>query len=46
MQALHEVGASGSPVLTDLGVNLLNSSLTGFDLQSHFFMADNPNVGF
>ncbi len=45
-QAPHEVGASGSPVLTDLGVNLLNSSLTGFDLQSHFFMADNPKVGF
>jgi hypothetical protein len=45
-QALHEVDASGSPVLTDLGVNLLNSSLTGFGLQSHFFMADNPQVGF
>jgi hypothetical protein len=36
-QAFHEIGASGSPaVLTDWGVNLLNSSLTGFDLQSHF----------
>ena len=45
-QAPHEAGASGSPVLTDLGVNLLNSSLTGFDLQSYFFMADNPKVGF
>jgi hypothetical protein len=45
-QASHEVDASGSPVLMDLGVNLLNSSLTGFDLQAHFFSADNPNVRF
>lgn len=45
-QTVYEVGASGSPVLTDLGVNLLNSSLTGFDLQANFFTADNPNVGF
>jgi hypothetical protein len=45
-QAPGEVGASGSPFLTDLGMNLLNSSLTGFELQSDFFMADNPNVGF
>src|SRR5271157_1163725 len=45
-RALHEVDASGSPVLTNLGVNLLNSSLTGFDLQSHFFAADSPNVTF
>jgi hypothetical protein len=46
IQALHEVGASGSPVLTDLGVNLLGSSLTGLDPQAHFFTADNPNGGF
>jgi hypothetical protein len=46
VQALHEMGASGSPGSADLGVNLLNSSLTGFDLQSHFLMADNPHVGF
>lgn len=46
VQALREMGASGSPSSTDLGVDLLNSSLTGFDLQSHFFMADNLNIGF
>jgi len=46
VQALHEMVASGSPGSTDLGVNLLNSSLTGFELQSHFFMADSPNVRF
>jgi hypothetical protein len=45
-QALHEMGASGSPALTDLGVNLLGSSLTGFDLQANFFTAGNPNGGF
>ncbi len=45
-RVLHEVDASGSPVLTNLGMNLLNSSLTGFDLQSHFFTADSPNVTF
>jgi hypothetical protein len=32
--ALHRMGAPGSPVLPDLGVNLLNSSLTGFDFQT------------
>ena len=41
-QALQQMGAWGSPGPTDLGVNMLDSSLTGFDLQSHFFMADNP----
>jgi hypothetical protein len=46
VQAFHEMGASGSPSSAYLGVNLLNSSLTGFELQSDFFMADNPNVGF
>jgi hypothetical protein len=39
-QDLHQVDASGSPVFTDLGVNLFNSASTGFDLESHFFMAD------
>jgi len=46
VQPLHEMVASGSPGSTDLGVNLLNSSLTGFELQSHFFMADSPNIRF
>jgi Tfp pilus assembly protein PilP len=46
VQALDEMGASGSPGSTGLGVSLLNSSLTGFDLQSHFFMADDPSLGF
>jgi hypothetical protein len=46
VQALHPMGASGSPVLMDLGVNLLNSPLPGFDLQSHFLTADNPSGGF
>jgi len=45
-QALHEMGASGIMGSTDLSANLLNPSLTGFDLQSHFFMADNPDIGF
>jgi len=45
-QAFHEVDASGGPVLMDLGVNLLNSPLTWFDVQEHFFTADNPNGGF
>jgi hypothetical protein len=45
-QALHQMGASGSPFLTDLGVNLLNSSLTGFDLPAHFFSTDSSIVGF
>jgi Tfp pilus assembly protein PilP len=45
-QALHEVDASGGPGLTNLGVNLLNSSLTGFDLQLQLHTADNPNVAF
>jgi len=45
-QALHQMGASGSPVLTDLGMNLLNSSLTGFDLPAHFFSTDSSIVGF
>jgi hypothetical protein len=31
MQTSHEVGASDSLFGTDLGVNLLNSSLNGFD---------------
>ncbi len=43
-QALHEVDASGSLILTDLGVSLLDSSLTGF--AGTFFMADDPHVGF
>jgi hypothetical protein len=45
-RVLHEVDASGGPVLINLGMNLLDSSLTGFDLQSHFFTADNPNDSF
>jgi hypothetical protein len=45
-RALHQVDASGSPVLTNLGMNLLNSSLSGLDLQSHFFKADSPNVAY
>ena len=44
VQALHEMIASGSPGSTDLGVNLLNSLQTGFELQSHFFMADSPSI--
>jgi hypothetical protein len=46
VQALHLAGEPGGPVLTDPGMNLLNSSLPGFDLQSHFLMADNPSGGF
>ena len=42
----HNVDLSGGPVFADLGVDLLSSASTGFDLQSHFFMADNPKVGF
>jgi hypothetical protein len=45
-QALHKVGASGSPVLTGLGVNLLGSSLTEFGLPAYFFTAGNPYGGF
>jgi hypothetical protein len=45
-QTSHQVDASGSPVFADLGVDLFNSASTGFVLQSHFFMADNPKVGF
>lgn len=45
-QTLHQVGASGSPSFADLGVDLFSPASTGFALQSHFFMADNPKVGF
>ncbi len=45
-QTFHQVDASGSPVLTDVGANLFSSMSIGFDLQSYFFMADNPKFGF
>ncbi|MDR3675429.1 MAG: hypothetical protein P4N24_08060 [Acidobacteriota bacterium] len=45
-QFSFEVDASGSPDLVDLGAGLLNSSLTGFDLQAHFLSADNSNFKF
>ena len=45
-QTFHKVDASSSPVFADLGLDLLNSASTGFVLQSHFLMADNPKVGF
>ena len=45
-QTFHRVDALGSPVFADLGVDLFDSAPTGLALQSHFFMADNPKVGF
>jgi hypothetical protein len=45
-QTFHQVDASGGPVFADLGVDLFNSASTGLVLDSHFFMADNPKVGF
>jgi hypothetical protein len=45
-QALNQalaLGVTGSP---GLGMNLLDSSLTGFDLQSQYLMADHPNLRF
>jgi hypothetical protein len=45
-QFSFEVDASGSPDLVDLGAGLLNSSLTGFNLQAHFLSADNSNFKF
>jgi hypothetical protein len=44
VQALQGANASGSPDSTDLGVNQINSSLTG--LESQFFMAENFNLRF
>jgi len=35
-QTLHEMVAAGSPVFTEPGMNLVNSSSTGLDLRSHF----------
>lgn len=45
-QALHQVGASGNPLLTDLGVSLLRLPLAGFDFPGHIFTADHDNGGF
>ena len=45
-QALHEVDISGGPISADLGVNLLNSSLTRLDMQGQFFLVNNPIGGF
>ena len=46
VQALNVLGASGSQVLMDLGVDLLNSSLTGFDALAYFRKAGNPSTVF
>jgi len=46
LQALKVMGLPGSPGSMDLSSTLLNSSLMGFDLQSHFFTADSLKVGF
>jgi Tfp pilus assembly protein PilP len=43
----QNMGAPAGPDLTDLGVNLFHSSgFTGYDLQSHLVIADNPNGSF
>jgi hypothetical protein len=42
----HEVDASGSPILMNLGVDFFSPSLAGFDGQPHFVMADDPKLGF
>ena len=41
-----ELDASGSPDFMNLGAGLLNTSLTGFNLQAHFLSADNSNFKF
>jgi Tfp pilus assembly protein PilP len=45
-QAFHEFDASGAPRLTGLDPNLIKLSQTGFDLQPHLFLADEPQTGF
>jgi hypothetical protein len=42
----HEVDASGSPTLMNLGVDLFSPSLAGFDGRPQFVTADNPKLGF
>jgi hypothetical protein len=46
VQALHKGLGTSNSGFASLDMNLLDMSLTGFDLQSQFFMADNPNVRF
>jgi len=45
-QFSFEVDASGSPDFMNLGIGLLNTSLTGVNLQAHFLSADNSNFKF
>jgi hypothetical protein len=46
VQTLQGPSTSASQGSADLGVNLINSSLTGFELQSQFFMAESFNLRF
>lgn len=46
LQVLHTRGPWAGPDSIDLGLNLLNSSLVGFDLQSHISIASKPNFAF